>query len=422
MSFIYNLGMSCYSRLVSLAACRNKKAKKLKEGQKHVFSFLESRLSPEGGYIWFHAASLGEFEQGRPLIEALKREDKNRKILLTFFSPSGYEVRKDYEGADLVCYLPFDLPENVRRFLDLVRPEMAVFIKYEFWKNYLEELHVRKIPVYLISGIFRRSQLFFKPYGGFYRNMLFHFTRLYVQDEASEQLLLSIGITDVKVCGDTRFDRVTDIRKRARALPLLERFVTDASFTLVAGSTWAPDEDILIPYFNDTEGLKLIIAPHEIHEGHLSEIESKLKRPFLRYSEANEANVGSADCLIIDNFGLLSSLYRYGRFAYVGGGFGTGIHNVTEAAVYGIPVIFGPNFGKFREARDLLVCGGGFSVKDASSFASLTERLTGSTDFLHEAGRQAGAYISGHAGASACIYQDLFSCKNNRECRDHLSE
>lgn len=408
MSFLYNLGMSCYRQLIALASCRNRKAKKLLEGQKAVFPFLEKNVLPEGGYVWFHAASLGEFEQGRPLIEALKRENKGRKILLTFFSPSGYEVRKNYAGADVVCYLPLDLPANVSRFLDLVRPEMAVFIKYEFWKNYLYELRRREIPVYLISAIFRPDQLFFKTYGGFYRKMLFCFTRLYVQDEVSAALLASAGVTSVKVCGDTRFDRVVDICREAKELPLIERFAAGASFVMVAGSSWPKDEDIVIPYFNRRPGLKMIIAPHEIHEEHLSAIESKLKRPFLRYSRVAGQRVEEVDCLIIDSFGLLSSLYRYGQFAYVGGGFGAGIHNVTEAAVYGIPVVFGPNYGKFREARNLIACGGGFSVKDASSFTSLCDRFTGHPAFLSGAGRKAGNYIGHNAGASACIYSDLF--------------
>lgn len=412
MSSIYNFGLSCYRQLIGLAAIRNPKAKKLIEGQKTVFSYLQQHAEADGNYIWFHASSLGEFEQGRPLMETLKKNDPQTKIIVTFFSPSGYEVRKNYTGADLVCYLPLDLPHNVIRFLNIVKPQMAIFIKYEFWDNYLRELDKRRIPTYLISAIFRPSQLFFKSYGGFYRNMLRRFTHLYIQDEASKKLLAQIGISNITVCGDTRFDRVIDISRQARNLPLVEQFVKTAPVTLVAGSSWPKDEEYLIEYFNTHPGLKMIIAPHEIHESHLKDIESRLKRPVVRYSATQQGIPENTDCLIIDCFGLLSSIYRYGQIAYIGGGFGAGIHNVTEAAVYGIPVIFGPKFEKFREARELITCGGAFTIELDSDLFRILDELTSQPAKLKAAGKKAGEYISQNAGATQTIMADVFTKKN----------
>ncbi|MCH5328980.1 MAG: 3-deoxy-D-manno-octulosonic acid transferase [Coprobacter sp.] len=407
MRTIYNFGIWVYKQLVALASLRNKKARLLMEGHRTVFRYLEENADPQGGYIWIHASSLGEFEQGRPLIESIKAAAPEKKILVTFFSPSGYEVRKNYPMADLVCYLPFDLPGNVRRFLDIVRPEQAVFIKYEFWANYLNELAARHVPVYVVSAIFRPGQIFFKPYGGYFRKMLHRFTRLYVQDEASRQLLSGIGIEQVSVVGDTRFDRVLAIRSQAKELPLVETFARTGT-VLVAGSSWPKDEDLFIEFFNRTPDLKLIIAPHEINPAHLDHITALLKRPFVFYSQADEESVKSADCLIVDCFGLLSSIYRYGRIAYVGGGFGVGIHNVPEAAVYGIPVIFGPHFGKFKEARELLACGGAFTVKDESELVSVLSALLSDAEFLARSSRAAGDYIVKNAGASAAVLKDLY--------------
>ena len=407
MKLIYNFGIYCYKQLVALAGMRNAKARKLTQGQKGIFDYLSQHADPQGGYLWIHASSLGEFEQGRPLIEAIRKARPDTRILLTFFSPSGYEVRKNYPGADLVCYLPFDLPGNVKRFLDLTRPTQAIFIKYEFWANYLNELKRRNIPTYSISAIFRPNQVFFRFYGGYFRRILRNFTHLYIQNEQSRQLLAGIGITNVSVVGDTRFDRVSDIRLSAKELPVIEAFAQGKK-ELVVGSSWPKDEEFILDYFNHRDDIKLIIAPHEIHESHLLFIESLLKRPTLRYTQATEATAATCDCLIIDCFGLLSSIYRYGTLAYVGGGFGAGIHNIAEAAVYNLPVIFGPNHRRFKEAHELIACGGGFAIDSGEACRSTADRLLSDPDALATASHNAGHYIASHTGATRLILKDLF--------------
>ena len=394
----YNLAIILYDIAVHLVAPFSQPRKMMK-GHWVVYELLRQQLEKDARYIWFHAASLGEFEQGRPLIEKIRAKYPDYRILLTFFSPSGYEVRKNYRGADIVCYLPFDKPRNVRKFLDLVNPCMAFFIKYEFWKNYLDELHKRRIPVYSVSSIFRRGQIFFKWYGGTYRNVLRNFDHIFVQNERSKRYLAKIGINRVTVVGDTRFDRVLQIREEAKDLPLVELFKNN-TMTFVAGSSWQPDEDLFIEYFNQHPEVKLIIAPHVIDENHLVEIIRKLKRPYVRYTRADEKNVRKADCLIIDCFGLLSSIYRYGEIAYIGGGFGVGIHNTLEAAVYGIPVIFGPKYQKFQEAVQLLEAKGGFSVKSYEELKALLDRMLEDESFLRETGTNAGTYVTGNAGAT----------------------
>ena len=399
MNQLYNIAIHAYGAGVKAAALRNSKARRLTEGHKTVFGYLRERMRSGGRWVWVHAASLGEFEQGRPLIERIKRERPELKVLLTFFSPSGYEVRKNYRGADVVCYLPFDKSRNVKKFLDIVNPCMAFFIKYEFWKNYLDELHKRRIPVYSISSIFRRGQVFFKWYGGTYRHVLRDFDHLFVQNERSKRYLAKIGISRVTVVGDTRFDRVLQIREEAKHLPLVELFKNN-TMTFVAGSSWQPDEDLFIEYFNQHPEVKLVIAPHVIDENHLVEIIRKLKRPYVRYTRADEKNVRKADCLIIDCFGLLSSIYRYGEIAYIGGGFGVGIHNTLEAAVYGIPVIFGPKYQKFQEAIQLLEAKGAFSVKDYEELKTLLDRMLTDEVFLRESGMNASNYVTGNAGAT----------------------
>jgi 3-deoxy-D-manno-octulosonic-acid transferase len=377
----------------------SRKPRKMMKGHWVVYRLIRQQREKNAKYIWFHAASLGEFEQGRPLMERIRSEHPEYKILLTFFSPSGYEVRKNYRGADIICYLPFDKPRNVKKFLDLVRPCMAFFIKYEFWKNYMDELNRRCIPVYSVSSIFRKDQVFFKWYGGRYRNVLKDFDHLFVQNEASKRFLAKIDVNRVTVVGDTRFDRVLEIRKEARELPLVERFKGNA-FTLVAGSSWGPDEDLFIEYFNTHPEMKLIIAPHVIDENHLVEIIDKLKRPYVRYSRAHEKKVETADCLIIDCFGLLSSIYRYGEIAYIGGGFGVSIHNTLEAAVYGIPVIFGPKYQKFMEAIQLIAAGGAFSIRNYEELSALFDTLMYNEAVLREAGGNAGHYVTSNAGAT----------------------
>ena len=378
---MYNFAIAIYALAVRLVSPFNKKAKKMLAGQKETFSILKKQIDPSAKYIWFHAASLGEFEQGRPLIEKIKKEKPEYKILLTFFSPSGYEVRKDYPGVDLVCYLPFDFLRNVTRFLDLTQPIVAIFIKYEFWMNYLNQLKERNVPICIVSAVFRPDQVFFRWYGKGYRKVLNNFTWFFLQDIQSEKLLNRLGIHgNTSISGDTRFDRVYEIAQQHKDLPLIDKFLNNETednkhFALVAGSTWENDEDILIPYFNRHKDIKLIIAPHEIDKEHINQIISKIKRPVVLYSQANENEIENADCLIIDCFGLLSSIYRYGDIAYVGGGFGTGIHNVLEAAVYSIPVIFGPNYSKFKEATDLLNIGGATSITNDARFARRMSEL-----------------------------------------------
>lgn len=407
MSLLYNFGLICFKWLVAFAGIFNRKAKKLSAGERRTLKQLRENLNSDGGYIWFHAASLGEFEQGRPLIEAIKRENPQQRILLTFFSPSGYEVRKNYEGVDCVCYLPFDIKSQVVEFLNIVKPSMAIFIKYEFWSNYLNELKRRNIPTYIISAIFRPSQNFFKPTGGFFRRMLRCFTHIYVQDEASKELLAGINITNVSVVGDTRFDRVIDINRNAKALPLIQRF-TENRFAWVAGSSWPADEEIFIKYFNERPAHCLIIAPHEIHEEHLQYIESLVQRPTLRLSQANEENIRQAECLIIDSFGLLSSIYRYGNIAYIGGGFGSGIHNILEAAVYGMPVIFGTKYHKFREACEMIKHECAFSIKNYQEFEKLMDSFVSQPQQLQEVSSTAGSFVCDHSGATGHIYKELF--------------
>lgn len=401
---LYNLAIIIYDFFVHLAAPFSRKPRKMMKGHWVVYELLRQQREPDAYYIWFHAASLGEFEQGRPLIEEIRKLYPNYKILLTFFSPSGYEVRKHYKGADIVCYLPFDKPRNVKKFLDIVNPCMVFFIKYEFWKNYLDELHARRIPVYSVSSIFRREQIFFQWYGGTYRKVLKNFDHLFVQNEASKRYLNKIGVTRSTVVGDTRFDRVLEIKEEAKNLPLVEAFSKN-HFTLVAGSSWAPDEDLLINYFNTHPNCKLIIAPHEIDENHLVEIVSKLKRTHVRYTKATEENVEKADCLIIDCFGLLSSIYRYGEVAYVGGGFGVGIHNILEAAVYGVPVLFGPKFHKFMEAKELIECKGAYTIKEYEELELLLNQFYEDKNLLNETGKNSRQYVVSKSGATNKILQ-----------------
>ena len=384
----------------------------MRAGQRKTYRILRTNIQQGGQYIWFHAASLGEFEQGRPMIEKIKANYPQYKILLTFFSPSGYEVRKNYSGADIICYLPFDTPCRVSKFLELAHPVAAVFIKYEFWGNYLRELKKRNIPTFIISTIFRREQLFFQWFGTPYRKMLFCFTHLYVQDEYSKNLLAEYGITNVTIAGDTRFDRVQDIRNNAKELPLIDKFVHkengEKQLTLVVGSSWPQDESFLIPYFNRNPGMKLIIAPHEIHAEHLSAIETLLKRPAIRLSQVkSEADLQGKDCLIIDCFGMLSSIYRYGEIAYIGGGFGAGIHNTLEAAVYGVPVLFGLRYHKFKEAKDLIRVGGGFALSDGKAFEALLDELVSHREKLALAGRSAGDFVHRQTGATELILPQI---------------
>ena len=430
---MYNIVITLYLIGVAIASLFSEKVRKMWRGERRTIQHLKEHVDPDAKYIWVHAASLGEFEQGRPIMERIKATHPEYKILLTFFSPSGYEVRKNYEGADIICYLPLDTIRNSRRFLRAVRPVCALFIKYEFWYNYLHILKHRQVPVYSVSSIFRPEQIFFRWYGHQYSRVLKCFTHFFVQNEVSKQLLEEkLKITAVTVTGDTRFDRVISISEQATALPLIERFCS-GSRVFVAGSSWQPDEEVFIPYFSaeyreqrkgktekakqKAEGRKredrwkLVIAPHVIGEDHLQQIERMLRQAHLtplRYStltssREEQERVQDADALIIDCFGLLSSVYRYADVAYVGGGFGVGIHNLLEAAVWGTPVFFGPNNARFQEAQELKACGGGIEITSAESFRTEMDSLLADTAALQARGSAAGEYVRSHAGATEAI-------------------
>ncbi|MDR0508172.1 MAG: 3-deoxy-D-manno-octulosonic acid transferase [Dysgonamonadaceae bacterium] len=409
---MYNIAIALYAFIVRLVSPFNKKAKKMLAGQKKTFNLLEKKINKTDSYIWFHASSLGEFEQGRPLMEMIKKEKREYKILLTFFSPSGYEVQKNYTYADLVCYLPFDFPRNAAKFLNFVNPAIAIFIKYEFWMNYLSQLKKREIPAYIISAIFRSNQIFFRRYGKSYRKVLHNFKWFFLQDDNSKELLKTLNINDnITISGDTRFDRVDEICQQHKNLPVVDTFLNnnDANkVVLVAGSTWTKDEDIIISYFNQTPEIKLIIAPHVISDEHIGEITSKMKRPFVLYSKSCEKDIQEADCLIIDCFGLLSFIYRYGKIAYVGGGFGAGIHNILEAAVYSVPVIFGPNYQKFKEAKELIASCGAVSISNEDEFTCRMNEYLSYSSLLKESGENANRYVKQNLGATRKIYDKIF--------------
>ena len=410
---IYNIVIYFVLWGIAIASLFNEKVRKMWRGEREAFKILKQKVDPNAKYIWFHAASLGEFEQGRPLMERIRKDYPQYKILLTFYSPSGYEVRKNYEGADIICYMPVDTRLNAIRFLRLVRPVMAFFIKYEFWSNFLHILKYRNIPTYSVSSIFREDQVFFKWYGRNYAGVLKCFTRFFVQNEESKRLLEGIGITAVDVVGDTRFDRVLQIKEAAKHLPICEAFRTGVASSqsadvphhdfkvFVAGSSWPPDENIFIPFFNEHKDWRLLIAPHVIAEEHLKLILSLVKgKKVVRYTQTTPEEAAEADVLIIDCFGLLSSMYNYGDVAYIGGGFGVGIHNTLEAAVWNMPVIFGPNNKKFQEAQGLLKSGGGFEINTYEDFSGLMSSLMNDETFLKQAGDKAGTFVAHLAGAT----------------------
>ena len=403
MRLIYNIGIYFYKLAIFIASFFNKKARLLHKGQQEALTLLKEKVDPNAGYVWFHAASLGEFEQGRPVIERLKAENPETKILLTFFSPSGYEIRKNYNGADIVSYLPLDTYFAARNFVKLVKPSKAVFVKYEFWPNYLLALQQADVPVYSISAIFRESQVFFKVYGGWYRSLLRVFSHIFVQDNASLDLLKKYDITNASVCGDTRFDRVYDLYSQAKQLPLIEEFAKGGQPIIVAGSTWPKDEELLVQYLKLHPDLKLILVPHEVHQSHILEISKLLDGKFVRYSEANSENLAQANCLVVDVIGILSSIYRYANVAYIGGGFGVGIHNTLEAAVWHVPVVFGPNYQRFREARELISVGGAFAISNYTLLETQLNRLLKD----EQAGKMAGEYVKNNTGATQLILNKL---------------
>ena len=408
MRLLYFLGIQFYHLVVWWLAPFHKKARLFTSGRKGLFTSLQQACAGWPNVTWFHCASLGEFEQGRPLMEALKKKDPQMKILLTFFSPSGYQVRRNYEYADHVTYLPADTPANARRFLNMVQPRQVFFIKYEYWYFMLHELHRREIPVYLVSALFREEQMFFKWYGSWFRRMLHFYRRIFVQDATSRDLLNDYHVQHVSVCGDTRFDRVMEIAQTTRSLPSVETFKDD-SFLFVGGSTWPPDETLMIRYFYQKKAtFKMIIAPHEVDAQNIRRITSQFEPGHaVVWSEASNRDLVQAKVLIVDTIGMLSALYGYGQLAYVGGGFGQGIHNILEAAAHGLPVIFGPNHTKFKEAEDLKEKRGAFAIEDYSSFEEVMDRLLEGPLSIKNAGAIARDYVDAHAGATHHILTEI---------------
>jgi 3-deoxy-D-manno-octulosonic-acid transferase len=397
MLLLYIIGIRVYTLLIRIFSLFNPKAKLFINGRKNSYTQIVQKINPNEKHIWFHFASLGEFEQGRPVLEKLKTLYPNKKIVVTFFSPSGYEIRKNYALAD-VFYLPIDTAANAKWFITSINPEMAIFTKYEFWHFYFKELKDRGIPLYVISGIFRESQAFFKWYGGFYRNILKSVTYFFVQNEESENLLKSVGLNNVIINGDTRFDRVYENAQSPKQLSLIESFIGNSP-TLVCGSTWPEDEKILSVLPEKYPNWKFIIAPHEIHESHIESIEKQFPVGSVRFSVLSSANQtlnAEHQTLIIDNIGMLSSLYQYGKVAYIGGGFGTGIHNTLEAAAFGLPVIFGPKYDKFQEAKDLIAID---AAKSISSAEELINAFNGFAENKNAAG-QARKYVTDKKGAT----------------------
>lgn len=407
MRYIYSAAIRLYGLGIFTASFFNPKARLWIRGRKGILHQIEDKVK-NNRVIWFHAASLGEFEQGRPVMEEIRHRYPDYTILLTFFSPSGYEIRKNFGGADYIFYLPLDTKQNAARFISMIKPVMVIFIKYEFWYHYLFQLHKNQIPVYLISGIFRPGQIFFQWYGKWFRKMLSYFDHLFVQNRESLALLHGISVSNVILAGDTRFDRVRQIAASTHEIPVAARFKGD-HLCIVAGSTWPGDEDLLIRYINScNETVKLILAPHEIHEEHIRRIIQLLKRSFVRFSEAKDNTVPDKQVLIIDNIGLLSSLYRYGDIAFIGGGFGKGIHNILEAATFGLPILFGPNYAKFNEAVELAGLGGAVSVAGMDELQSrLNHWLSDKADRLRS-GLVSKEFVHQKAGATSVILNHLF--------------
>jgi 3-deoxy-D-manno-octulosonic-acid transferase len=401
MLWIYNIGIVMYGLLLKFASLFNEKAKLFVNGRKNIFEYIAQKVNSKDQPVWFHFASLGEFEQGRPVLEKLKAENPSQKIVVTFFSPSGYEIRKNYALAD-VFYLPLDTASNAKRFIELIKPKSVIFTKYEFWFHYFRELDKRQIPLYLISGIFRPDQPFFKWYGGFYRNILKNVTHFFVQNEESVFLLKSIGINDVSLAGDTRFDRVYENAQQPKKLELIESFCGKSN-VFIAGSTWIEDEKLLVSLTEKYTDWKFIIAPHEIGVSHITEIEG-LFPSAVKYSAFQSSAFSlQPSTLIIDNIGMLSSLYQYAQVAFIGGGFGIGIHNTLEAAAFGLPVIFGPKYDKFQEAKDLI------SIGAAKSISSVDELIAAFEDFISNENSSANAknYVKEKKGATAMIIKTL---------------
>ena len=405
MRFLYTIGIHLYGFVAIIASLFSEKARFFVNGRKKWYKNLQNNfVSGDSKVIWMHVSSLGEFEQGRPLLERIKSELQDFKIVLTFFSPSGYEIRKNYAQADYVCYLPLDTPGNAKRFLKYVKPSYSVFVKYDFWFNYILQAKKLGSNIILISGLFRDKQMFFKSFGTWYMKQLQNFNHLFLQDEQSEKLLHSIQIKNTTVCGDSRMDRVIEIARQKKDFELIEKFSTE-SFIIVCGSTWPPDENLLFEYLQKSQhSFKLIIAPHDISESHLKGIEEHAPEKCLRYSKANDENIQETKILVIDSIGMLSSLYHYGKIAYIGGGFGVSIHNTLEPAVYGIPVIFGPKYQKFKEAVDMIASEGAFTISSYQELENILNRLLSNFNLLNQSGDNAKDYIYKMSGATGTIF------------------
>lgn len=405
--WLYNFGLILYVWAIRLVAPRHRKARLWLEGRKDLYRRMREAIDPSARIVWVHVASLGEFEQGRPIIEEIRKSHPEYKILLTFYSPSGYEIRKDYKGVDYIFYLPVDTPRNARRFLDAARPEIAVFVKYEFWLNLLAELRRRKIRTYIVSAIFRHDSIFFRPYGGLWRQALETFDVLFVQNDESKKLLAELGFDNVLVAGDTRFDRVAEIARAAKHIDIIERFKGDERL-FVAGSTWGPDEELLLQLMNENPEVKFIIAPHEMDEGRIARLMTETRGGALRYTQCTpRTGYGSRQLLVLDTVGLLSSVYGYAAWSYIGGGFGAGIHNTLEAATFGLPVAFGPNYGKFKEARDLVTLGAARSVENYEQLRAWFVPLRDNEQFLQKTCRIAKDYTTRHQGATGIIVKTI---------------
>lgn len=410
MNALYDISIFFYSILIRLTAPFNIKAQQISKGRQQTFSGLEAKINHERPIAWVHCASLGEFEQGRPVIEAIRKQYPDYQILLTFFSPSGYEIRKNYELADYICYLPADTKKNAKRLIELVRPEMVFFVKYEFWFHYIMELKKRNIPLYLVSAIFRENQLFFKnsPWGKWYRKMLFSFEQFFVQDDQSVKLLHQVGIKNVTKAGDTRFDRVAEIARNGKNIPLVEKLKGN-SLLVVAGSTWKPDEELLAQYIHSHPETKFIIAPHETKRGNVDRLITLLKTPVICYTEATEESVMNKQVLIVDTIGILSSIYKYADLSYIGGGFGVGIHNTLEAAIFGMPIVFGPNYLKFNEATTMVRLGIAFPINDSPSLNTILDQLLLDNDKRNSIAVECTNFTNQNLGATQIILNKVFN-------------
>ena len=413
MGVLYNIGVGIYTCGIRLAAYCNHKARLWRDGRKGLLRHIEERMTGVKGHkVWIHAASLGEFEQARPIIERIKSERPETVVIVTFFSPSGYEIRKNYPLADFVFYLPPDTTSHARRFLDAIQPDVAIFIKYEFWLNILNALRQRAIPTYLVSSIFRPTQVHFKPWGSLWRDALECYNTIFVQDKASESLLKGVGYHRVIVAGDTRFDRVAEIARNAKRIPIIERFAMGAPL-FVAGSTWGKDEDLLIELINAHPDTRFVIAPHEMDEARMRRLEREIKGGAVRYTRSNpSSDFSSTQVLILDTIGLLSSAYSYARWSYIGGGFGVGIHNTLEAATFGLPIAFGPNYRKFREACDMIERGAATSVTSAAELTAWFAPIKEEGDALQKASSSARDYTKEHCGATDTIMGVIFSSRD----------